>query len=366
MAGTIARESGTPREDVHQLVEWYLSDANLQRDLFFYKLLSEADDGYIPLAAILNCPKMKKLQAGDQALVKAVEASDDLELRWHMGVYELRRNRPLPLQGRACTCKTPEASLAEVPLELLRDAGPQGAGEWESVIEDVPRRSFCCMLRSSCSAESLHADFEAVRDSVAWTKLANRSTAWLLLDPSGTCTCSYTYAKTTVESAPMPAPVRDVCSRCFARLGLPPQEWPDAANLNWYEDGQASIGWHADDEKMFDGKTQDCRIISYSLGTPRLFEVAIADRLSAQGDVALPIFDTVKRIELRSGDICTMEGLFQKHYLHSVPKSLDLSAVVGPRINITFRWIRRHRAACPRANSEQQEGSPATFAKVPK
>ncbi len=33
--------------------------------------------------------------------------------------------------------------------------------------------------------------------------------------------------------------------------GLSPCEMPDSCNLNFYDDGGASIGWHADDEQLF-------------------------------------------------------------------------------------------------------------------
>merc|ERR1719353_2550388 len=53
----------------------------------------------------------------------------------------------------------------------------------------------------------------------------------------------------------------------------------------------------------------------------------------------------------------TMEGLFQLFYLHSVwPGDRDDVEVephpphrkaIGERINITWRWIKQHTAACP-------------------
>jgi alkylated DNA repair dioxygenase AlkB len=39
---------------------------------------------------------------------------------------------------------------------------------------------------------------------------------------------------------------------------------------------------------------------------------------------------------LVSGDLILMRGAFQRHWLHSVPKT---TKPVAPRINLTFRWI---------------------------
>eukprot|EP00419_Tripos_fusus_P030741 CAMPEP_0172768436 /NCGR_PEP_ID=MMETSP1074-20121228/184745_1 /TAXON_ID=2916 /ORGANISM="Ceratium fusus, Strain PA161109" /LENGTH=173 /DNA_ID=CAMNT_0013603837 /DNA_START=1 /DNA_END=519 /DNA_ORIENTATION=- len=40
----------------------------------------------------------------------------------------------------------------------------------------------------------------------------------------------------------------------------------------------------------------------------------------------------------------TMEGMVQKHYMHRVPKEDNIE---GPRINLTWRWVVRHRPRCP-------------------
>merc|ERR1712224_1080525 len=37
------------------------------------------------------------------------------------------------------------------------------------------------------------------------------------------------------------------------------------------------------------------------------------------------------------------EGLVQKYYQHRVPKE----KATGPRINLTWRWVKKHRPGCP-------------------
>ena len=45
-------------------------------------------------------------------------------------------------------------------------------------------------------------------------------------------------------------------------------EWPDSCNVNLYEDGSHAVGWHADDEALFQGLERDVSIVSLHLGLP--------------------------------------------------------------------------------------------------
>ena len=56
--------------------------------------------------------------------------------------------------------------------------------------------------------------------------------------------------------------------------GLPRAQWPNSCNLNLYGDGAQAVGWHADDEPLFQGRVSDCLVVSLSLGQPRVFQVA--------------------------------------------------------------------------------------------
>jgi len=94
--------------------------------------------------------------------------------------------------------------------------------------------------------------------------------------------------------------------------GIHERDWPDSCNLNYYEDGGASVGWHADDEILFQGKFQDIRIVSLSFGQTRTFELR---RNWPEADES-----EVDRIALNTGDLMTMEGMTQKHFQHRVPK----------------------------------------------
>lgn len=155
----------------------------------------------------------------------------------------------------------------------------------------------------------------------------SRGTKWLVRPG---CRCSYRYGGFTVPAESFPPWMDTVMATCMPLCGLSDASvWPNSCNVNYYTDGSEGIDWHADDEPLFQGQVQDCSIISLSLGQERHFEV----RLNAQ---SAPLC----RLSLRSGDLCTMEGHFQQHYQHRVPKGGR--SVAGPRLNLTWRWIVAH------------------------
>jgi hypothetical protein len=46
-------------EEVRRQVEYYLSDKNLSQDEFFHKQITDHPEGYLLLALILKCNKVK-------------------------------------------------------------------------------------------------------------------------------------------------------------------------------------------------------------------------------------------------------------------------------------------------------------------
>ena len=96
---------------------------------------------------------------------------------------------------------------------------------------------------------------------------------------------------------------------------------------NLYRDGQDSMGWHADDEASLGPKPV---IASVNLGEIRQlrFKPKPHWREAGQGRTF--------GITLPHGSVLVMQGETQKNWLHAVPKS---ARPLGPRINLTFRWI---------------------------
>jgi alkylated DNA repair dioxygenase AlkB len=91
--------------------------------------------------------------------------------------------------------------------------------------------------------------------------------------------------------------------------------------LNYYRNGQDSMGWHSDDETEL-GKNPV--IASVSLGAERKFQFK---------HKTIP--KSLINITLSPGSLLIMQGATQHHWLHQVPKVKD----AGERINITFRWV---------------------------
>jgi len=93
--------------------------------------------------------------------------------------------------------------------------------------------------------------------------------------------------------------------------------------LNLYHDGDEGMGWHSDDEKELDSAVP---IASVSLGGTRKF--AFKHKLDK----------TSVSLFLEDGSVLLMQPPTQEFWQHSLTKT---KRAVAPRINLTFRAIRR-------------------------
>lgn len=91
--------------------------------------------------------------------------------------------------------------------------------------------------------------------------------------------------------------------------------------LNLYRDGKDSVSYHADNEP---GLGELPIITSVSFGETRLFRLK---HLRTGQTVDIPLHD---------GSLLVMYGETQRHWHHCIPKTAKL---VGPRINLTYRYI---------------------------
>ena len=89
--------------------------------------------------------------------------------------------------------------------------------------------------------------------------------------------------------------------------------------LNYYRNGEDSMGWHSDNEPEMDTRC----IASVSLGASRVFALRRGKSGKSQ------------RTTLSHGDLLCMRNL-QDGWQHSIPKK---SGTTGPRLNMTFRRI---------------------------
>lgn len=93
--------------------------------------------------------------------------------------------------------------------------------------------------------------------------------------------------------------------------------------LNYYRDGQDSMGYHADDETELGERPV---IASLSFGAQRIMHF----RHKYDRSIA------TQKIMLTDGSLLIMHGACQTDWKHAIPKT---RMAIGPRINLTFRQI---------------------------
>jgi len=83
--------------EIQKQVEYYLGDLNLQKDDFFRDLIESSKDGYVDIAYILKCNKIKKLGVNKAAqVVTACKASKDVEFSADGNKVRRTENKALP------------------------------------------------------------------------------------------------------------------------------------------------------------------------------------------------------------------------------------------------------------------------------
>ncbi|CAK0788687.1 unnamed protein product, partial [Prorocentrum cordatum] len=185
--------------------------------------------------------------------------------------------------------------------------------------------------------------FNVVDGGVPWDRTGPRWTAWMVAPP---CTCAYGYGGLTMRPVPFPEWMLEIMAEVMPLCGFPLQDsWPNSCNLNRYDSEWDSVGWHADDEDLFQGWYTDCTIISLSLGQARCFSL----RKWAGGWCET-------HLQLAGGDLCTMEGMTQRHYKHAALKECGRADAAGVRLNLTWRWVVAHTPGCPAAPQRESFG----------
>lgn len=233
-----------------------------------------------------------------------------------------------------------EEGKDEAGLALVEDMAPKQY-KWTYPMMDHSRRSYAGFLPSPMNKKLCNTFYEKIKDGTNWLqpegpsgRAIPRKTAWMVKKG---CDCMYRYGQVEVPPADFPPWMIELMSIVMPACGLADRaDWPDSCNMNHYVDGGMSVGWHSDDESLFQGKYRDILIISLSLGVKRNFEL----RLNWPDEGEQPL----RQFQLGSGDIMTMEGMTQKHFMHRVPRE---ELIEGSRINLTWRWVVKHTAKCP-------------------
>jgi alkylated DNA repair dioxygenase AlkB len=172
------------------------------------------------------------------------------------------------------------------------------------------------------NAEQKHTYFNELLNKIVWTNeklimfgkeiITKRKVAFY-----GDSLMSYTYSNKTKQALAWTPLLLEIKNLTTSYTG----SHYNACLLNLYHDGEEGMGWHSDDEKEI---IPNSSIASLSFGAERKF--AIKHKTTKE----------THSILLENGSLFEMLGSFQKHWLHSMPKS---KKIIAPRINLTFRQM---------------------------
>lgn len=129
----------------------------------------------------------------------------------------------------------------------------------------------------------------------------------------------YTYSNITNHPLPWTEALRTIKQRCEE---LSKAQF-NSVLLNYYRDGQDSMGWHQDNEPELGAQPM---IASVSFGAMRRFQFRHKKRKD---------LETIN-IDLEHGSLLLMRGTTQQFWKHQLPKTTQ---PIGARINLTFRFI---------------------------
>ena len=127
----------------------------------------------------------------------------------------------------------------------------------------------------------------------------------------------YKYSRSILKKKKMPRVVKEIKEKIEEKLNCK----FNSVLLNYYRDGNDSMGLHSDDERELGPKPN---IASLSLGEIRDFTVKSK------------IDGYTQKIQLQPGSLLLMKGDAQKIYSHGINKT---KKNVGGRINLTFRYV---------------------------
>lgn len=141
-----------------------------------------------------------------------------------------------------------------------------------------------------------------------------RLTAWY-----GDPEARYRYSGKVHEPLPWTLLLDEIRQRVAKEVGQP----LNAVLLNYYRDGQDSMGWHSDAEPELG---RNPLIASLNLGGSRRFDLRRVGTTRIEHSLTLD-----------HASLLVMRGPTQHHWQHQVAKTRRACA---PRLNLTFRLIR--------------------------
>ncbi|HBX54352.1 alpha-ketoglutarate-dependent dioxygenase AlkB family protein [Pseudomonas sp. UBA2684] len=135
----------------------------------------------------------------------------------------------------------------------------------------------------------------------------------------GDAEASYRYSGLTHQPLPWTPLLAEIRRRVAAAAG----QALNGVLLNYYRDGNDSMGWHSDDEAELG---RNPLVASLNLGGTRRFDLRRKGQSRIEHSLAL-----------EHGSLLVMRGPTQHYWQHQVAKTRTPCA---PRLNLTFRLIR--------------------------
>lgn len=165
--------------------------------------------------------------------------------------------------------------------------------------------------------------FNTLKDTIDWLQFPITIFGKTYLQPrliafEGDPNIHYTYSKTRLKAnkwSPEILQIKQACEQQTKNLY-------NCVLINYYRDGNDSMGWHSDDEKEL-GKYPS--IASVSIGAERLIHFRLRNKHQDK-----------TKILLKNGSLLHMLGPTQENWQHQIAKS---KRVRTGRINLTFRFI---------------------------
>jgi alkylated DNA repair dioxygenase AlkB len=179
------------------------------------------------------------------------------------------------------------------------------------------------LWRVAFSVREATALLEDLRQTIEWQQeeiliLGRRVSVPRLVAWHGDPGAHYSYSGTDHVPRPWTPTLEAIRERASSLTGA----HFNSVLLNFYRSGRDGMGWHADDEAELG---RNPVIASVSLGASRRFCLRHRKRAGLRIDVTLT-----------HGSLLCMSGATQHRWLHALPKT---RASVGPRINLTFRYV---------------------------
>ena len=174
--------------------------------------------------------------------------------------------------------------------------------------------------------EAREADelLRALREGLAWEQRAIVLFGREVLQPrliAWAGDLGYRYSEQTLEPRAFTPALAEIRERVRLLTGTPFNH----VLANRYRDGRDAIGLHADDEPELG---RDPVVATVSLGATRRFVLKPRRKTMPGG----------ARLDLAHGSLVVMGGTCQRHFVHGVPRQLD---VTDERISLTFRRLLR-------------------------